>query len=208
MIFFLLMSSAVLLSLHQQLKKCFETLKANKSIWDSELAECKPLMSSLGPLAVQLKALKNVQIANTPLANIPSLQERLHYKLSLAVDSVLGKLAEKMDALQRVRDAISLQVSAVFQFYEKNTDNLDIAGCVSRSDICPSISDMLEWLQDADRYYHLQLVQRRNLLQTLTPSDLTLMETAPKRWESLHSASGEERIADALCQVSFFVETE
>lgn len=60
------------------------------------------------------------------------------------------------DALQRVRDAISQQVSAVFQFYEKNTDTLDIAGCVSRSAICPSISDMLEWLQDADRCYRLQ----------------------------------------------------
>ncbi|KTF86024.1 hypothetical protein cypCar_00014447 [Cyprinus carpio] len=100
-----------------------------------------------------------------------------------------------MDALQSVRDAISKQVSAVFQFYEKNTDTLDIAGCVSRSAICPSISDMLEWLQYAYRYYHLQLVQRRNLLQTLTPNDLTLMEMTPKKWESLHSATGEERIA-------------
>ncbi|XP_059365435.1 AFG2-interacting ribosome maturation factor-like [Carassius carassius] len=202
------MSSANLLSLHQHLKKCFDTLKVNKSVWDSELAECQPLMSSLGNLAVQLKALKNVQIANTPLASFPSLQERLHYKLSLAVDVVLGKLSEKMNALQSVRDAISQQVSAVFQFYEKNTDTLDIAGCVSRSAICPSISDMLEWLQDADRYYCLQLVQRRNLLQTLTPNDLTLMETAPKKWESLLSATGEQRIADALCQVSFFMETE
>ncbi|XP_073678454.1 AFG2-interacting ribosome maturation factor [Garra rufa] len=202
------MSSAVLLSLHQQLKKCFETLKANKTIWDGELAECKPLMSSLGNLAVQLKALKSVQIANTPLASFPSLQERLHYKLSLAVDAVLGKLAEKMDALQKVRDGISQQVSAVFQFYEKNTDALDINACVSRSAICPSISDMLEWLQDANRYYRLQLMQRKNFLQMLTPNDLTLMETAPKRWESLHSASGEERIADALCQVSFFMDTE
>ncbi|XP_043073100.1 uncharacterized protein C1orf109 homolog [Puntigrus tetrazona] len=202
------MSSAVLSSLHEQLKKCFETLKANRSVWDGELAECKPLMSSLGNLAVQLKALKNVQIANTPLANFPSLQERLRYKLLLAVDAILGKLADKMDALQKVQGAISQQVSAVFQFYEKNTDTLDIAVCVSRSAICPSISDMLEWLQDAERYYRLQLVQRRYLLQTLTPSDLTLMETAPKRWESLHSASGEERIADAMCQVSFFMETE
>uniref|UniRef100_A0A8C1M5Y5 C19h1orf109 homolog (H. sapiens) n=1 Tax=Cyprinus carpio TaxID=7962 RepID=A0A8C1M5Y5_CYPCA len=177
------MSSADLLSLHQQLNKCCETLKANESIWDSELAECKPLMSSLGNLALQFKALKNVQIANAPLASFPSLQE------------LLGKLAEKMDALQSVRDAISKQVSAVFQFYEKNTDTLDIAGCVSRSAICPSISDMLEWLQYAYRYYHLQLVQRRNLLQTLTPNDLTLMEMTPKKWESLHSATGEERIA-------------
>ncbi|KAL1256165.1 hypothetical protein QQF64_014226 [Cirrhinus molitorella] len=165
-------------------------------------------MGSLGNLAMQLKALKNIQLANTPLASFVSLDERLHYKLSLAVDAVLAKLAGKMDALQKVRDAISQQVSAVFQFYEKNTDTLDIKTCVSRSAICPSISDMLEWLQAADRYYRLQLVQRRNLLQTLTPNDLTLMEMAPKRWESLHSASGEQRITDALCQVSFFMETE
>ncbi|XP_048056995.1 uncharacterized protein C1orf109 homolog [Megalobrama amblycephala] len=204
----LIMSSSALLSMNQELKTCFKVLKANKLVWDSGIDECKPLLSSLGNLAVQLKALKSVQISNTPLSSFPSLHERLHYKLSLAVDAVLMKLAEKMDVLQRVRDAVGQQVSAVFQFYEKNADSLDIAGCVSRSAVCPSVSDMLEWLQDAERYYRLQLVQRRNLLQSLTPSDLTLMETAPKRWESLHSASGEERIADALCQVSFFMETE
>ncbi|XP_051519972.1 ribosome biogenesis protein C1orf109 homolog isoform X2 [Myxocyprinus asiaticus] len=193
------MSNPVLVSLHQQLKTCFEVLKVNKNVWKSVLAECIPLISSLGNLAVQLKALKNVQLANTPLAKFPSLQERLHFKLSLAVDSVLGKLAEKTNALQTVRDAISQQVSAVFQFYEKNTETLDIACCVSRSAICPSIADMLEWLQDADCYYSLQLLQRRNLLQMLKPTDLTLMETAPKRWESLHSFNREERIAGVYC---------
>lgn len=202
------MSSAVLSPMHQELKQCFEVLRVNKATWDSALCECEPLLSSLGNLAMQMKALTSVQLTNTPLASFPSLHERLHYKLSLAVDAALGKLAEKMDALQRVRDAIGQQVSAVFQLYEKNTDTLDIPACVSRSAVCPSISDMLEWLQDAERHYRLQLVQRRNLLQMLTPSDLTLMETAPKRWESIHSASGEERIADALCQVSFFMETE
>ncbi|XP_051992293.1 ribosome biogenesis protein C1orf109 homolog isoform X2 [Xyrauchen texanus] len=150
------MSNPVVVSLHQQLKTCFEVLKVNKNVWESVLAECIPLISSLGNLAVQLKALKNVQLANTPLAKFPSLQERLHYKLSLAVDSVLGKLAEKTDALQTVRDAIDQQVSAVFQFYEKNTDTLDIACCISRSATCPSIADMLQWLQDADCYYSLQ----------------------------------------------------
>lgn len=200
------MSSPVLASFHEQLHKCFEVLKANKSIWEGVLVDCKPLMSSLGNLAMQMKALKNVQLANTPLAHFTSLQEHLHYKLSLAVDTVLRKLDEKMDALQTARNTISQHVSAAFQFYEKNTDTLDVACCVTRSAACPSIADMLEWLQDADRHYRLQLLQRRNFLQMLTPTDLTLMETAPKRWESLRSPSKEERIADALCQVSFFME--
>ncbi|CAM4630429.1 unnamed protein product [Leuciscus chuanchicus] len=202
------MSSSVVSSLHRELKHSFSALEASKAVWDRTLADCEPLISSVGNIAVQLKALKHVRFAHTPLASFPGLHERLHYKLSLAVDTALGKLAENMDALQRVRDAIGQQVSAVFQFYERNTHTLDFAECVSRSAVCPSISDMLEWLQDAERHYRLQVVQRRTLLQTLTPSDLTLMETAPKRWESLHSSGGEERITEALCQVSFFMETE
>lgn len=90
------MSSSVLLSMNQELKTCFEVLKANKLVWDSAIDECKPLLSSLANLVAQLKALKSVQITNTPLASFPSLHERLHYKLSLAVDVVLMKLAEKM----------------------------------------------------------------------------------------------------------------
>ncbi|KAK7138538.1 hypothetical protein R3I93_015850 [Phoxinus phoxinus] len=202
------MSSSVVSSLHQELKQSFEVLRANRAVWERALADCEPLLSAIGNIAVQLQALRHVQLANTPLHSFPGLHERLHYKLSLAVDSALGKLAENMDALQRARDAIGRQVSAVFQFYERNTHTLDIAACVSRSAVCPSVSDMLEWLQDSERHYRLQLVQRRTLLQTLTPSDLVLMETAPGRWASLHTSAGEERVTDALCQVSFFMETE
>lgn len=200
------MSDPIIASFHEQLKRCFEVLKVNKSVWKGVLIECTPLMSSLGNLSNQLKALKNVQLVNTPLARFPRLQERLHYKLSLAVDTVLEKLAKKMDALQTVRNTISEHVSAVFQYYEKHTDSLDIAYCVTRSATCPSISDMLEWLQDADRYFRIQLLQRRTFLQMLTPTNVTLMETAPKRWESLQSPTKEERITDALCQVSFFMD--
>lgn len=60
------------------------------------------------------------------------------------------------DALQTARNTISQHVSAAFQCYEKNTDTLDVACCVTRSAVCPSIADMLEWLQDADRHYRFQ----------------------------------------------------
>nr|XP_021323656.1 uncharacterized protein C1orf109 homolog isoform X1 [Danio rerio] len=142
------MPGSALLSLQQELRRGFEALKAAKDAFDGGHAECQELVSSLGNLALQLKALKQVQISKTPLSGFPCLQQRLHYKLSLAVDALLAKLAEKI------------------------------------------------------------LMQSRLLLQTLTPTDLTSMETAPNRWRSLRSARQEERIADALCQVSIFLETE
>lgn len=202
------MSKPALLSLQQVLKKCFQSLQNNQKIWNSVLSECTPLMGSLGNLAEQLRSLKNVNIANTSLNNFPDLQERLHYKLVQAVDTVLGKLSEKMSLLQSVRDAISNQVSGAFQLYEQNSDCLDIATCTHRSATTPSIADMLDWLQDADRFYRQQFLRRKTLLQTLKPIDFSLLETAAKRWDCLDSPYGDDIITDTLFKVSFFVETQ
>ncbi|KAL7829685.1 hypothetical protein AOLI_G00305700 [Acnodon oligacanthus] len=203
------MSQAALRSLQQELRKCFQSVEASGPVWRSALEECSPLLSSLGNLAEQLRALKSVDLLNTPLAKFPDLQQRLQHRLAQAADAVLSKLREKMDALQVVKDSISKQVFAVFQLYEQNSDVLKLRSCVARSAISPSIADMLEWLQDAEYYYRVfRYVQRSNLLQMLKPDDLTLMETAPKRWASLDSPSREERISDALFQVSFFLESE
>lgn len=60
------------------------------------------------------------------------------------------------DALRSVRDSVCKQVAAVFQMYEQNSDFLPIRTCVARCADAPSISDMLEWLQDAERYYRIQ----------------------------------------------------
>lgn len=90
------MSKPAVLSLHQALRKSFQGLENNQKVWSSVLTECSPLMVSLGNLAEQLRALSNVQLSNTPLRVFPDLEERLRFKLLQAVDTVLGKLSEKM----------------------------------------------------------------------------------------------------------------
>uniref|UniRef100_A0A3Q3LB47 AFG2 interacting ribosome maturation factor n=1 Tax=Labrus bergylta TaxID=56723 RepID=A0A3Q3LB47_9LABR len=147
------MSKPALLSLHQALRKSFHSLESNQREWRSVLAECSPLMESLGNLAEQWRALSNVQISNTPLRDFPDLQERLTFKLLQATDTVLLKVNEKMSSLQSVRDSVSNQVSAVLQLYEQNSDSLDLLTVTERSATAPSVSDMLGWLQDAERHY-------------------------------------------------------
>ncbi len=126
-------------------------------------------------------------------------------------------------SLQSVRDSISNQVSAVFQLYEQNTDSLDLLTVTERSATTPSLSDMLEWLQDAERHYRQQypfcsclhcvgfvfssrvvfysfpqlvfrFVRRKALLQTLRADDLSLLESAPNKWKSLESPSANDCI--------------
>ncbi|XP_062266315.1 AFG2-interacting ribosome maturation factor [Platichthys flesus] len=202
------MSKPEVASVHQALRKGFKTVESNQQVWKSVLAECDPLMVSLGNLAEQSRALSRVHIPNTPLRDFPDLEERLGFKLSLATDTVLLRLHEKMSSLQSVRDAISNQVVLVVQLYEQNTDSLDVLSVTERSPITPSIADMLEWLQDAERHYRQQFLRRKTLLQMLRADNLSLLESAPKRWKSLESPSAEDGITDSLCKVSFFVDSE
>ncbi|XP_068432187.1 AFG2-interacting ribosome maturation factor [Clinocottus analis] len=202
------MSTPALYSLHQALRKSFQNLENNQKVWTSVLADISPLMVSLGNLAEQSRALSNVQISKTPLRDFPDLEERLRFKLSQATDTVLGKLNEKMSSLQSVRDSISSQVSASFQLYEQNKDSLDLVAVTERSATAPSVSDMLEWLQDAERHYRQQFLRRKTLLLTLRADDLSFLESAPKRWKSLECTSAEDHITDALRNVSFFTESQ
>lgn len=200
------MSHPAVSQLHHELRHCFQGLKAKQAVWNGVLEECAPLLSSLGNLAEQLRSLKSVEISNTPLGAFPNLSERLQHKLLNALDTVLGQLNEKVDALGSVRDSVSKQVSALFQMYEQNSDLLPVSTCVARCALSPSIADMLEWLQDAESHYRIQYIRRKHLLQMLKPDDLTLIQAAPQTWKSLDSPKGEERISDALLEVSFFLE--
>ncbi|XP_041810811.1 uncharacterized protein C1orf109 homolog [Chelmon rostratus] len=202
------MSKPAVASLHQALRKSFQSLENNQKVWNSVLADCGPLIGSLGNLAEQSRALSSVRLSSTPLRVFPDLEERLRFKLLEATDTVLGKLNEKMSSLQSVRDSMSNQVSAVFQLYEQNTDSLDLLTVTQRSATTPSLSDMLEWLQDAERHYRQQFLRRKTLLQTLRAEDLSLLESAPKRWKSLESPSADDCITDTLCKVSFFMESQ
>ncbi|XP_029976663.1 AFG2-interacting ribosome maturation factor [Salarias fasciatus] len=195
-------------SLHQALRKSFQTLENNHKVWRSELEECSPLMVSLGNLAEQLRALSNVQMSGTPLRDFPDLENRLRFKLLQATDTVLTKLNERISSLQSIRDAISNQVTAVVQLYQQSADSLDLSAVTERSPTSPSVADMLEWLQDAERYYRKQFLRRKALLQMLRADDLSLLESAPNRWKSLDSPSEEEQITDTLCRVSFFMESQ
>ncbi|XP_077405417.1 AFG2-interacting ribosome maturation factor [Vanacampus margaritifer] len=201
------MSKSAVLTIHQVLRKSFHSLESNQKIWMSVSEDCIPLMVSLENLAEQSRALSNVHIPNTPLKDFPEVEELLRYKLSQAMDTVLCQLHENMASLQSLRDSLTNQVSTVIQLYEQNTESLDLATVTEHSGAIPSIVDMLEWLQDAERHYRQQFMRRKTLLHALSSGDLNILGSATKRWKDLDSRNAEDQITDTLCKVSFFMES-
>ncbi|XP_022072421.1 ribosome biogenesis protein C1orf109 homolog [Acanthochromis polyacanthus] len=202
------MSKPAVFSLDQALRRSFVNLEDSQKVWRKVLEDCNPLMESLGNLAEQSAALSGLQISNTPLRDFPDLEERLRFKLSLETDSVLRKLHENMSSLQAVRDSVSHHLSAVQQQFDQISESLDLLDLTQRSASTPSVCDLMEWLQDAERLYRLQFLRRKTLLQTLRVDDFCLLESAPQRWKSVECESSEDQITETLCRVSFFMESQ
>ncbi|XP_063810420.1 AFG2-interacting ribosome maturation factor [Pseudophryne corroboree] len=198
---------AALLSAQQSLRQCFDVIEQQQEEWKHVLMECEPLISTLSNLAEQLQACQKVTFTQTPLGGFTDLQDRLRYKLEAAVDLTLEKLNDNMCTLQKVRDSVSQKVGSTLYVYEVNAEVLSLEASLQRTSLSPSIADMLEWLQDIEKYYRNQYLQRRLLLQ-LHNDCLTEMKSLPHSWAKLedNSSSKQQFVQDTLLNVSFFRE--
>ncbi|XP_041068108.1 uncharacterized protein C1orf109 homolog [Carcharodon carcharias] len=194
------------LAVHQALKKCFQVIEQQQNSWESTLTECLPLLSSLSNLAEQLQACNNVVLKNTPFQEFPDLQLRLKYKLTQAIEISLEKLGEKMSALQKVRDTTNNQVTVCFQMYEQHADAIGLTAVLERSCLCPSVADMLEWLQNIQRFYRCQYLSRKLLLQSINPDNLPNLRALPQSWSSVLEQMDQDLVRDTLLKVTYFVE--
>ncbi|KAM3933455.1 AFG2-interacting ribosome maturation factor [Leptodactylus fuscus] len=195
-----------LTSVQQSLRRCFDTIEQQQEEWDRTLLDCQPLVSSLSNLAEQLQSCQKVAFSKTPLSSFTDLQDRLKFKLEEAVALALEKLNEKMCVLQRVRDSVSHQVGAILYVYEVNADRLNLEATLERTPHIPSIADMLEWLQDTEKYYRNQYLQRK-LLLNVQSNRLSEMKNLNNSWQILNDKSSKQHsVADMLLNVVVFRE--
>ncbi|XP_073418525.1 AFG2-interacting ribosome maturation factor isoform X1 [Dendrobates tinctorius] len=176
---------AALHSVQQSLRRCFNAVELQHKEWNRAILECAPLVSSLSNLAEQLQACQKVVFSKTPLSAFTDLQDRLHYKLEAAIDLTLEKLNENMCILQGVRDSVSHQVGSVLYVYEVNMERLSLEASLERTCHSPSIADMLEWLQDTEKYYRNQYLQRK-LLLNVQDNRLSDIKDLTHSWERLN----------------------
>ncbi|KAM7100124.1 AFG2-interacting ribosome maturation factor isoform 1-T1 [Molossus nigricans] len=196
-----------LLAVQAALKKCFLAVQQQQGLWQSTLADCRPLLAALRNLAEQLQAAQNLRFEDVPsLRAFPGLQERLRRKQLEAGDTALDKLGERLAALLKVRDTVSSHVGQVLQIYEQHADTLGIDAVLQASVLSPSVADMLEWLQDIERHYRSSYLKRKYLLSSIHWGDLANTQALPKAWDRISEDEPQDLVQDILLNVSFFLE--
>ncbi|XP_053854926.1 ribosome biogenesis protein C1orf109 homolog isoform X1 [Vidua macroura] len=173
------------------------------------LAAAAPLLAALATLAAQMRALQRLPWDATPLGAFPDLRARLWQKQRGAAEALLEQLGERREELRAVRDAVGAASSAALRLLEeRGPAELGLAAVLRRGPRCPSLADVLEGLQDVERYYrHLRYLESKLLLQRLSLDSLADVEALPQSWERILERYKEDNVVqDTLLKVSLFVE--
>uniref|UniRef100_A0A8C6D3P3 AFG2 interacting ribosome maturation factor n=1 Tax=Moschus moschiferus TaxID=68415 RepID=A0A8C6D3P3_MOSMO len=195
-----------LLAVQEALRKCFPVVEEQQGLWQSALTDCPSLLASLSNLAEQLQAAQNLRFEDVPsLRAFPDLKERLRRKQLAAGDTILDKLGERLATLLKVRDVVSSHVERVLQIYEQHADTIGLDAVLQASAASPSVAEMLEWLQDIERYYRNSYLKRKYLLSSIQWEDLGNIQALPRAWDRI-SDEHPDLVRDVLLNVSFFLE--
>uniref|UniRef100_A0A8B9CYG7 AFG2 interacting ribosome maturation factor n=1 Tax=Anser brachyrhynchus TaxID=132585 RepID=A0A8B9CYG7_9AVES len=172
------------------------------------LASWEPLLVSLAGLAEQLRAARRLAWGSSPLGAFGELRERLWRKQRGAAEALLEQLGRRREELRALRDAVGAGAAAVLRLYEERAAELGLAESLRRGPRRPSLADVLEGLQDVERYYrHLYLESKLFLLRIScdSPED---MEALPQAWKRILERYEEDTVQDVLLKVSLFLDNQ
>ncbi|XP_027742492.1 uncharacterized protein C1orf109 homolog [Empidonax traillii] len=164
------------------------------------------LLGALAALAAQMRAARRLPWGAAPLGAFPELRARLWRKQRGAAEALLEQLGGRRMELREVRDAAGAAAAAVLRVYEERAAELGLEGTLRRGPRCPSLADVLEGLQDVERYYRHLYLESKLLLQRLSCDSLTDMEALPQSWERILEHHKEDVVQDTLLKISLFVE--
>lgn len=196
-----------LTAVQEALKKCFPVVEEQEGRWQGALKDCPTLLTSLGNLAEQVQAAQQVRFEDVALLRaFPDLKERLRLKQLTAGDVILDKLQERLAILCSVCDTVNNHVDRVRRIYEQHADAINIDAVLQASPVSPSVADMLEWLQDIERYYWNAYRKRKCLLSSFLWDDLESIQALPRAWDRIVEDEQQDLVQDILVSVSFFLE--
>ncbi|XP_068513909.1 AFG2-interacting ribosome maturation factor [Anas acuta] len=172
------------------------------------LASWEPLLVSLSGLAEQLRAARRLSWGSSPLGAFGELRERLWRKQRGAAEALLEQLGQRREELRALRDAVGTGAASVLRVYEEKAAELGLEETLRRGARRPSLADVLEGLQDVERYYRHLYLESKLLLLSISCDSPEDMEALPQAWKRILERYEEDTVQDVLLKVSLYLDNQ
>lgn len=192
--------------LQQQLQKSFTIIQQSVKSWQESLIKCKPELSSIDNLGEQYICCKEAPEYMIPmLNNLPDLKDKLLYKITTEINMKVENIQLEMKCFKNVCDRVTKQCDYSMDLYRKHADTIHMNKITERTATCPSIVDMLEWIQNTERLFLQQYHIKKHLLDQFNLNDKSTLSLLMKTWNKGDQAVLDQ-IQEYLCYTSLFME--
>lgn len=182
----------------QQVQKSYQILQQCKDKWHDTLQQCQQEIESLENLSEQYKCCLAADVGNL-LQFMPDVKTKLLYKISLESDKRLNKLHDLLNNLKECSDRISKQYS----YSSGIVKALPLEEISVAMETIPSLSNLVEWLNDIDIHLFQQYCCKKYLLDSYRKLNLKNKDFL-KEWNKGNKET-EIKMKDLLSYTQFLL---
>ncbi|XP_013775991.1 uncharacterized protein C1orf109 homolog [Limulus polyphemus] len=192
-----------------QFQKSFIEIDHQWKLWENSFKEAE--------LDVHVKILSNLidnaqscQNANLGRANLikhfPDIREKLLFKIERDIEEEKDLLSSLLKTLQNIYSSVSSQCDNSFKIFEKYKLDLSSVAETQKTEVWPSISQMLQWLKELEKAFENECLVREFVLENMDLHEPSTTENLMKIWCDYSKLR--ILVNDVMTFVSFFIQAD
>ncbi|XP_069113306.1 AFG2-interacting ribosome maturation factor-like [Argopecten irradians] len=190
-----------------QLQRSYKIVQQCVLGWHEILTELEPHLLTLNNLTEQFASCystTNIQLTSLT-SQLPDIKDKLLYKLQQEIYVKFAVIQENMCLLHGLCEKISKQCKYSTDLYMKNSMALDLVSVTTTTATRPSISDMLEWLQDTEQSFRQRYWARIYILEQFRLEDKSTYLSENTIWNG-EDNDLQKQFQEKVPYMSFFLE--
>lgn len=196
---------ADLCAVRKSLKFAFCAFKEQKLAWEMFINNCAPHLRAIATLReIQMNCSAAKLVGTDLLYKFPDIRERLLCNVENELLGEKDQLGSILKDLKKSHNILSSACQQAIQAYEQQSQSLSVEDICYRSEVFPSVADMLEWMTSAEQEFSSHIHARELLLEEANFDDDFKTATFVKEWRD--DGALLESLNDVLATTKFIME--
>lgn len=197
--------TADLCAVRKSFKLAFCALKEQKRAWEKCMNNCSSHLRAISTMReIQTNCRTAKLVGTSLLRKYPDVRERVLCNVEDELLVERDQLESILKDLKKSQNILSSACQQAIQAYEQQSQSLSIEDICYRSEVCPSVADMLEWITSAEHEFSSHVHARELLLEEASFGDDFMTATFVKEWKD--DAALLESLNDVLATTKFIME--
>lgn len=169
--------------IQKQLQKTFSAIKQCRLEIQEIETVAGQCIKTIANLSEQYQSCCAVRVMALPSSvNFAEVKEKLLFKISSEINENVNKLQAQVSSYEVFSKRMSKQYEQCISKYNKCCCAQELNQLIARSPLCPSVTDMLEWVEVSERMIRESYLCKKFVVDTFTPDQPGICDSLESSW--------------------------